>query len=130
MSTQFLITILTHPAFTAAIGFLAGHFLAIGRDRRKEFNEAAKVINEKLFKERRNPTPLASVPSDTERDVFAQHLFFVKRRNFYYAVEKYNKIKEDADIRMLEGVIGCGRYKNESLIINEINNLLRYTKRR
>lgn len=33
--------IFTHPAFTAIVGFLAGHFLAIGRDKRKEFNEAA-----------------------------------------------------------------------------------------
>jgi hypothetical protein len=49
--SEFIINTLTHPAFTAIIGFLAGHFFAIGRARRKEFNEAANVFREAFIPE-------------------------------------------------------------------------------
>jgi hypothetical protein len=39
--SEFLVNTLTHPAFTAIIGFIAGHYLAIGRDRRKEYIDAS-----------------------------------------------------------------------------------------
>lgn len=48
---EFLINTLTHPAFTAAIGFLAGHFLAIGRDRRKEYVAAASTFRNTILTE-------------------------------------------------------------------------------
>ncbi len=128
--SEFFINTFTHPAFTAAIGFLAGHFLAIGRDRRKEFNEAAGVIYRKLIEERRNPNPFNFGPTDSEFDVFGQHLSARKRSSFYNAIGKYNKAKEGADIGSYEGVIGGGHYTNPSLIVKEIDNLLKFTKRR
>lgn len=127
---EFFINTFTHPAFTAAIGFLAGHFLAIGRDRRKEFNDAAGVVYLKLIEERRNPRPFASGPDESEFDVFSQHLSARKRSSFCTAIEKYNKTKEEADIGMYEGVIGGGHYTNPSLIVKEIDNLLKFTMRR
>jgi len=48
---EFLVNTITHPAFTAIVGFLAGHFLTIGRDRRKEFNKAAETFRDAFIPE-------------------------------------------------------------------------------
>jgi len=112
------------------IGAWLNHHFSGNRDRRKEFNDAASVIHEKLIEERRNPSPFPTGPTETEFEIFAQHLTATERNNFNKAIEKYNKTKEEAEITMLEGVIGCGRYTNPSLIVKEIDNLLKFTKRR
>jgi hypothetical protein len=77
---EFLINILTHPAFTAVIGFLAGHFFAVGRDRRREFNSAAdafrdaftpalSAIRNPSFEETTNPID----PHDLLKEAFGKH---------------------------------------------------------
>lgn len=112
------------------IGAWLNHFFSGNRDRRKEFNDAAIGINKKLIEEQRNPHPLTVGPSEIEFDVFAQYISPTDRSNFYKAIEKYNKAKDAAKIVQLEGVPGVIHYKNPSLIINEIENLLKFSKRR
>lgn len=112
------------------IGAWLNHHFSGNRDKRKEFNDVAAVIYKKLIEERRNPSPFASGPTETEFDVFSQHLSDEKRSSFYVAIEKYNKTKNEADIGTYEGLAGGGYYTNPSLIIKEIDNLLEYTKRR
>jgi len=65
---EFLVNTLTHPAFTAIVGFVAGHFFAIGRDRRKEFNDASEKL----------------------RDAFAPELSTLKNPTFDTTIDPYN----------------------------------------
>jgi hypothetical protein len=47
-------SIITNPAFSIAsllIGFLLGHYLAIGRDKRNDFNKAAAIFREAFYPE-------------------------------------------------------------------------------
>lgn len=46
-----IISIILHPAFTAIIGFIVGHFWSLWRDRGKEFNSVATPINIALLKQ-------------------------------------------------------------------------------
>ena len=67
--TDLAMAILTHPAFgvvTFLIGMLAGNYLAIGRDRRKEFNQAAATFKSKVLSELEGLYP---IPTNWPKDI-------------------------------------------------------------
>jgi hypothetical protein len=47
---------------TGLIGLLIGNRMAIGRDRRKEFNSFIEPIRILLLRERERPTPYSTIP--------------------------------------------------------------------
>jgi len=125
---EFFINTLTHPAFTAAIGFLAGHFLAIGRDRRKEFNEAAEILTIKLIAERNNASPFVHCPTDIEFEIFSLHLPFWKRGRFNRCIKKYKKTKIDNQCQ--NGESGEIYYHDKGPIVSVVTELLKFTERK
>ncbi len=66
---KFLIYIVTvtQPLFTAIVGFLAGHSLAVRRERRKEFNLAAKEFRDAFISIRQRLNKNESI-----RDILTQ----------------------------------------------------------
>ncbi|MGQ0430115.1 MAG: hypothetical protein ACT4UQ_09300 [Gammaproteobacteria bacterium] len=67
---------------TFAVGLWAGDRLALSRDRRKEFNDAALPIREWLIREIERPSALRAFPSLTELDLFESYLSRWQRRRF------------------------------------------------
>ena len=93
---DFFIGILTSPAFpivTLLIGFLLGHYLTIGRDRRKEFNELIKSVRLMLWFIRDYPCSNAMQPSNIDYRLIREKLPFWKRKGFDRAVKSYEQSK-------------------------------------
>lgn len=112
------------------VGAWLNHYFSGSRDIRKEFNDAARVINEKLIAERSNPSPFEEGPTETEFEIFAQHLSSKDRRNFVKVIERYKKEKNEQNVYSPEGGIGVLYYENPSRIVNEINKIFKFTKRK
>ncbi|MEN5039258.1 hypothetical protein ABE424_03625 [Stenotrophomonas sp. TWI1149] len=65
------------------LGLLLGHWLAIGRDRRKEFNESAGPVREWILLQLDHPEwGLSEPPTLVERDAFVQRLGVIRRASF------------------------------------------------
>jgi len=65
------------------LGLLLGHWLAIGRDRRKEFNESAWPVRKWILGQLANPNwGVVDRPALAEIDAFVQRLGFRERGRF------------------------------------------------
>jgi len=60
---------------TFLLGLILGHWLALGRDKRKEFNEAVAPIRNWLLTEQNGPSPYNKRPSLHEIDLFLHYLW-------------------------------------------------------
>ena len=137
---QLFINVITHPAF-AVVTFLGGvwfgnHF-ALGRDRRKEFNEAAEIMFEDLRKERKFPTLESSIDFDKFRRVLNDR----EKRLFNKCIKEYEKVKAEQKNNVYSPVDFCigyeGRfamadysYQDSTPIKAAIDNLLKFTERK
>lgn len=74
---------------TFVLGLLLGHRLALGRDKRKEFNEAAQPVREWLLQEASEPSPYRKQPSRLEMDTFVSCLSSRDRSRFNAALQDY-----------------------------------------
>ena len=68
-------------------GLILGNWLAIGRDKRKEFNEAALPIREWLLAEIARPHPPRKQPTMAHLDQFIQRLSIFSRKRFIKAYD-------------------------------------------
>lgn len=110
--------------FTFLVGLYAGNKMAIGRDKRIEFNEAAIPIRQWLLHEIENPSPITERPTIIEIDQFVQRLPWCKRRCFQIAYERQNHEREKA---MARDDFGSVSYENKKHIIEALSQCLRYT---
>ena len=119
ISNPVLISLLTF-----FIGLAAGHWLALGRDKRVEFNSAARPIRAWLISLASNPTPHYTRPTEIEFDIFIQKLPFWKREGFRAACEEQDSAREQQGFR---DSAGGASYKDRKPIINAIHKCLPYT---
>jgi hypothetical protein len=112
---------------TFFVGLFVGNRLAIGRDKRKEFNEAAQPIRAWLLKEVGQPSPYSPRPNSIQIDAFASYLQFWKRYRFLESYKRQDCARQDA---MEQDSIGSVFYRDDKYIKECLNALLRYTKRR
>jgi len=112
---------------TFLVGLLVGNRLSIGRDRRKEFNEAAQPIRAWLLSEVERPSPYSPPPNAVQIDAFVSYLPFWKRSGFREAYKRQGCARQDA---MKQDSMGSVSYKDDNYIKEWMNALLRYTKRR
>lgn len=110
---------------TFFVGLLLGHWLAIGRDKRKEFNECSIPIREWLLRIKEAPTPFDPLPSALEIDRFAVRLCWWKRSAFYKHLEKYKQAHDAAIIQ--DPKTGALSYNDSSEIKRELKSLFSYT---
>ena len=122
---------LKNPEAAASLGFLIGlllgHWLHLGRDKRQEFNKAATPISITLLNEAKDPSPMTAGLTDIEAKMFIELLYFWQRKRFYKTWNDYSQLKKNSIIR---DSFGGASYENKSTIIEHIQNLLQYTKRR
>jgi len=64
------------------LSLIIGHWLALGRARRKERNEAAAPLRKWLLREVEEPSSYSKRPSLAERDAFVQCLSAGERKGF------------------------------------------------
>ncbi|MBX3652757.1 MAG: hypothetical protein KF686_01130 [Ramlibacter sp.] len=75
-------------ALAFLVGLIAGHWIALGRDKRQEFNAAVKPIREGIINADR-------MPSETEIDYIAQYMSIFKRRSLRNAINRCDKKREE-----------------------------------
>ncbi len=77
------LTALAISTVTFLIGLVGGNRLAIGRDRRKEFNTAIEPIRGMLIKERARPSPMSPSPDSTDIELISSMFGRRKAKRFY-----------------------------------------------
>jgi len=134
----FITEIITNPLFSVAtllLGFLIGHFLAIGRDRRKEFNAASdefrKIFNQILVDIQSDRygfgVPMSTEIIKTHRIAylnFRPHLHRVYRCQYDEAWEQYCHNYENM------GHMGVRTRITRADIEKDIKSILEFTEYR
>jgi hypothetical protein len=111
---------------TFFLGLGLGNRLAIGRDRRKEFNEAAKPIRAWLLSEVNTPSPYSEPPSDSDIDHFAHCLPMWKKGCFVRKWENLKKLRSNSK----SDLYGQITYGNQDGIREIVKSCLAFTNRR
>jgi|SRR5690348_4907731 len=112
---------------TFLLGLLLGNWLAIGRDRRKEFNEAVTPIRIWLLRAKDNESPCTPWPPREIFDRFLHYLRPWQRSVFVRHFQKYRSLLEEGETTDAAGQV---HYKDGPEIRGELNALFKYTKRR
>ena len=109
---------------TFALGLLLGHRLALGRDRRKEFNEAARPVRQWLLKQASHLRWYVDEPSQIEMDCFTSCLSRRQRQRFALDLREYHAIGGSST------AFGEWIYADPAAAGRKIAALLAYTDRR
>lgn len=118
-------TVLGWSVLSFFLGLFLGHRLALGRDKRREFNDAALPIRTWLLHEIERPGWRR--PSAIELDTFIAYLSWRHRRRFRSLYEAY-VAEEDAQ-RKNDGY-GGHYYGDQDQLVRLARSLLRCTERR
>lgn len=112
---------------TFLLGLLLGNWLAIGRDRRREFNEAAQPLREWLLSEIDSPSAYRERPSPIEIDTFVSCLSWWRRGRFRAALERQDQVRRAAEKQSSYGEV---QYSDDSPIKAALRDCLSFTERR
>lgn len=112
---------------TFLLGLLLGNWLAIGRDKRKEFNEAVAPIRSWLLRAKDSPDPFSRWPSDQEVDRFVHYLAPWRRAKFMAHLERYRFLHQSMQVQNSFGEIS---YSDDTEIRHELDCLFKYTRPR
>ena len=113
---------------TFLLGLLLGNWLAIGRDKRKEFNEAAAPIRGWLLNSKNSPAPSGPWPTEQQRDLFISCLPWWHRTAF----KNHWKLYVQAHNAVIEQnpTTGDVSYRSDSEIKEQLAKLLTFTDRK
>jgi hypothetical protein len=125
MSNNILVTIGV-GLITGLIGLIIGHRLAIGRDKRIEFNAIAEPIRIQLLHEKESLKPTSGGPHSVDLMRLRERLPFWKRGRFDRALQNYQQGKKEQNWERDQ--YGHISYRDRTLIIHSIDALLRIVK--
>lgn len=112
-------------------GLFLGNGLAIGRDKRKEFNEIADKVHLDLKREADkllNSNVITTGLTDVEIEKLRRRISFFKRKGFDLAIAKYKEVKSSSDKK--KSPSGQVLYVETEDVIEAIRALQKYTSRR
>lgn len=112
---------------TFFLGLVLGHWLAIGRDKRKEFNDAVVPVRNWLLRAKDAPNPYAKWPSDEELDRFIHYLRSWQRAPFRKHLSRYRELH---NTQQVQDSYGQASYRSTTEIRCELIKLFKYTGRR
>jgi len=112
---------------TFFLGLILGHWLAIGRDKRKEFNEAVVPVRAWLLRAKDSPSPFTRWPSEEEFDRFIHYLRPWQRVTFQKHLDRYKELHHSQQVQDSYGEVS---YRSDAEIRRELKNLFNYTGRR
>src|SRR5262245_32374757 len=112
---------------TFFLGLVLGNWLAVGRDKRKEFNEAVAPIRSWLLAETEAPSPFHKRPSSEEIDLFTHYLWPWQRSAFYRHLKMH---RNECESSIARDGIGGVFYQNNFAIQREARMLFKYVGRR
>ena len=109
-------------------GFLLGHWLALGRDKRREFNEITKPIRDRIIAVREAPHPLHSeLFSAADIDLVNSVLPFWQRKRFTRSCNAYKREKNGP---VSIGEFGVLYYQDTREMVKQLNRLLSFLNRK
>jgi len=127
--------LLSDPVYSAGVsttafltGILIGNWIAIGRDKRKEYNEAAEPIRSIFLMFREHPTRSYGEPTVVEVDRLMQRSPRRKRRGLSMALDRYKRAKKDAYYQ--DTTDGEWFYRDTHEVRRSIEEILSYTNPR
>jgi hypothetical protein len=111
---------------TFVVGLLLGHWLAPGRDNRREFNEAAQPVRDWLLQKEARPSVYGRGPSAIELDTFASCLRTGARKRYDAALHAFRVEQRKA------GTNGIGELilEDPEAFSEAVRRLLPFTERR
>lgn len=113
---------------TFLLGLLLGNWLAIGRDKRIEFNEAAAPIRGWLLNSKDSPAPSTPWPTEQQRDLFISCLPWWHRTSFRTNWDLYVQVHNAAMEQ--NPTTGEMLYRSDSEIKEQLAKLLAFTGRK
>lgn len=109
-------------------GLFIGNRLAIGRDRRREYNAVAERLRKELTQFLERPDPYRSFPSRTELSEFALFLSVLQRRRFQVAVDEcFHAMSGTNQVR---DSVGQVHFDQEQVVEASVRKLLKYVRRK
>lgn len=112
---------------TFLAGLIIGHWFAIHRDRRKEFNEVTDRIILKLADQAAEPSVYKQVLPD---DIYllGRHFNWWQRKKYNKALDNYEAALSDSN--QIENPGKVWAYKNKEMVVTATRELMKLMHRR
>lgn len=112
-------------------GLILGNWLAIGRDKRKEFNEVADEVHFALKKQKetiQNGRAVKRGPEDKDLEKLKRRIPFYKKRKLDTSLQKYFEATSKENWKQ----DGYGEifYNDTKKVIESIDSLIQFTSRK
>lgn len=112
-------------------GLIIGNWLAIGRDKRKEFNQIADKVCLALKKQKQRVEENSAVvtrPEENDLEKLKRRISIFKKKSFEESLNRY--IDATSSKNWKQDEYGQPFYKDSQKVIQSIEDLLSYTKRK
>lgn len=108
------------PVMTFLFGLVAGHWLTIHRDRRKEYNELVTPLRQKIGPETRGLVPGRPFISRHDADAIGARMNAFSRHKFIKACERYWQ----AEKQQYQDELGQPLYRNQDAVRQAVQQLI------
>ncbi|XWN38044.1 MAG: hypothetical protein ROO71_03740 [Balneola sp.] len=110
-------------------GLVIGNWLAIGRDKRKEFNEVADEVYLALIKEKEcigSKGIVINGPNENSLEILKRRVPFYKKESLKKALRKYKNSRSSSNWK--HDSANQPFYKEPNVVISSIDNLIKHVK--
>jgi len=112
-------------------GLILGNWLAIGRDKRKEFNEIADDVHYSLIEQKNDIEKGRAVkrgPEDKEIENLKRRMPFYKKKSFEKSLRNY--LRATSNENWKRDGYGDTSYEDSQKVIDSINELIQFISRK